>query len=347
MKREIKILDIKELQDEWKHMDNSLELPYQAFEFTTSLPISTSPRDALHLKDKKELNVTLWKDDICSMILPYTIEEISNKHCEIHLRGYDYGGGLLGVLYNCDVVYEDFEFSMNELIRKLQNVYEGCIFKLGRIKDEKLISWLDNFLTDVHYCRNEQKCVAINVPNEYQLWYAALSKSMRQNVRTMYNRIDTDTARLETKVYIRQRVDVRTYGAIQKMYAKRTIEKNNWNQNIPGIKWTVYMLKKHNGFVKALNNENNSFHSVIYLNGTIVAFMSGVIANNSELIIPHLAYDSNYKRYSPGILLVSETIKYLAEHKEYKVLDLSCGSEEYKYTLGGLEYLVYEYIFEV
>lgn len=54
--------------------------------------------------------------------------------------------------------------------------------------------------------------------------------------------------------------------------------------------------------------------------------------------MPRLAIDDNYRFYSPGYVLLAETLKYLGANTEVHELDLSRGEEKYKLDLGGTPY---------
>ena len=71
----------------------------------------------------------------------------------------------------------------------------------------------------------------------------------------------------------------------------------------------------------------------------IAAFLSGLIDKNSKsVIIPRLSINDDFLKYSPGIVLINETAKKLAENKNIDNLDLSKGDEQYKFSMGGEVY---------
>lgn len=72
--------------------------------------------------------------------------------------------------------------------------------------------------------------------------------------------------------------------------------------------------------------------------------MSGLTSLSGEYIIPRLAINDKYKSYSPGILLINETIKFLISNNKIHTLDLSQGEEEYKYKMGGVKHYSYNFI---
>lgn len=63
---------------------------------------------------------------------------------------------------------------------------------------------------------------------------------------------------------------------------------------------------------------------------------------NNGVVIPKLAIDTDFFRYSPGGVMIAEYIKQLSqnENKDY-VFDLSRGAEQYKLSLGGELYYNY------
>lgn len=73
---------------------------------------------------------------------------------------------------------------------------------------------------------------------------------------------------------------------------------------------------------------------VLRINGRIASFCSGYI-NDNEYIVPRLSFSEKMKRYSPGMLLVNEVMKYIFTNKQIDVFDLSLGDEDYKLKMGG------------
>lgn len=344
-----KLMKWDEIKEVWLNLENENTSPYQVYSFLSGMPLSTSDKDIFRRRHFSQLNITIWDDLTCIMIIPIVIDS-GGSICNVKLRGYDNGAGLLGILYSADARYDDFMLGMNACITELKRKYDKVNFLLGRIEDEKLCMWVEKYLEDINYTKKYQKCVAIDASEGYDDWISKLNKNMKQNIRTMYNRLRNDSIQYKIQFHVRQMIDGEEYNAMQRLYSKRIVEKIEHDgikkyigRILPKI---VYALKKHNGFIKSLNNEKNSFHATILFNNQIVAFMSGVVKNDARIVIPHLCYDTDFKRYSPGILLVCETIKFMAS-EHFSVLDLSCGAEQYKYTLGASEYSIIEYSFSI
>jgi CelD/BcsL family acetyltransferase involved in cellulose biosynthesis len=50
-------------------------------------------------------------------------------------------------------------------------------------------------------------------------------------------------------------------------------------------------------------------------------------------------FDRRYNRYSPGVMLYQKTIeRMIGDDIDFRVFDLSIGTEEYKFRLGAEEY---------
>ena len=63
--------------------------------------------------------------------------------------------------------------------------------------------------------------------------------------------------------------------------------------------------------------------------------------------IPILAMDKVYHFYSPGMLLVNETIKFFFNTRSFYCVDLCRGNEKYKTDMGGVTYNTIDMIIEL
>lgn len=172
----------------------------------------------------------------------------------------------------------------------------------------------------------------IHFGNDFDEYFKLLSKSVRQNIRTAYNRLTSDGCSVEIKVY--EGGKKLPISDIIDLYCQRHEDKY-------AVK-TGFMkkcfLKTHSFATQLYLHSPNAMTFVLYINGKMAAFMSG-LSGNGRLIVPRLSIEDRFKRYSPGMLLVIETIKYLISSSDIRVLDLSQGQEQYKYNLGAIEHL--------
>ena len=104
-----------------------------------------------------------------------------------------------------------------------------------------------------------------------------------------------------------------------------------------------WFLKTQNFATRYYRFSPNALTMILYIGGKPAAFLSGLF-NDARLIVPRLSIDQEYRRYSPGMLLVVEAIKYLQENTKIRTLDLSHGTESYKYQLGAVEHFSYRFV---
>lgn len=189
-------------------------------------------------------------------------------------------------------------------------------------------------------------CVTIDIKSGYDNWFQRLHKSARQNIRTAYNRL-----RKEGKSYDFQASSIHTDCLGRKkarllLYSKRIIEKNDFQFN-PNSRVHIY-LNALNRFLDpmtaALNKMKDSIHMDLIIDGELAAFLSGFITESKTVIVPRLAIDTKFRAYSPGIVLIAETIRYLTQqYPQIEFLDLSRGDESYKIACGGQIYYNFQY----
>lgn len=182
--------------------------------------------------------------------------------------------------------------------------------------------------------------VAINFGMGYDAYFKGLSKSVRQNIRTAYNRLEKDGHKLGVNVYSKK------YGSGEKLPVNKIIELycGRHSQRYGGKSSVIkrWFLEHQNFATLFYKYSENALTVIITIDGSPAAFLSGLYEGD-RLIVPRLSIKSEYNRYSPGMILVCETIKYLLANTEIGILDLSKGDEEYKYKLGGIEHLSYSF----
>jgi CelD/BcsL family acetyltransferase involved in cellulose biosynthesis len=98
-----------------------------------------------------------------------------------------------------------------------------------------------------------------------------------------------------------------------------------------------------NPAIIALNRLPNVFYSIISIDQKMAGFCAGFTSADGCTSIPFLAIDSRFSQYSPGGLLITETIRQLINQGRVTSLDLARGDEQYKFTYGGAEHTNYSY----
>lgn len=210
-------------------------------------------------------------------------------------------------------------------------------------------SWLRAYIekheTDVGTDRCE--CVRLCFTGDIDLHIKGLSPSVRQNLRTAYNRVRRDCVSMELRVYMPgDAMDAGIRKAMMRIYLRRFLGKykkdKSGNALYKAYKTAYYKHIKHDSI--SLRTLDNTFHSVLFLNGGIACFMSGFLNHGcTRVVIPRLAFNDKYKFYSPGYILICDTMRWLASNSGICEIDLVRGVERYKTDLGGEIYNTYSY----
>lgn len=184
--------------------------------------------------------------------------------------------------------------------------------------------------------------VRVTVPDDPDTLLKSLSSSVRQNIRTAYNRMRRDGVEVRLEVFDEgHRVSGEVWQKIMDLYFDRLFSKYRsrqvrswWGRR---KKRHLYYHVKHDTL--SLRDLPNAFHAVLWSGEKVIAFMSGFKTHDGKTVsIPRLAIDTSFGFYSPGYVLVTEVIRYIAAHPILRVLDLSRGDEKYKFDMGGQPY---------
>ncbi len=181
--------------------------------------------------------------------------------------------------------------------------------------------------------------VSIDFSNGYDVWFQSLSKNVRQNLRTAYNRLRKDGKDIHIEVSRGGRISRSLMNRSIDIYIKRHDER--YNVKTSALK-SAY-LRYFDFSTRALMKNPLSLHIYIYISGRIAGFCSGYMDRDS-FTVPRLSIDNDFSRYSPGYLLINETIKWFGVNdRSIRFVDLSEGTEKYKLDLGGTVYKKIDY----
>lgn len=258
---------------------------------------------------------------------------------------------MLGDIQGCGAT--DFLFSpglSDEVARECITLFikeAGTKFKLRRIDENSLInSWITKYGVSKP---SEHLCVRLKFNDDADIYFKGLSSSVKQNLRTAYNRMKRDKVEFELQIWLPgSRIEPSLKANTMQLYLKRLLGKYKkhkvGNLFYKIYKTIFYKYIKHDTF--SLYEVNNSFHAALFTKGTLMCFMSGFTNHKkTKVVIPRLAIDDTYKFYSPGYMLICETMKRLATDTTIREIDLSRGIEKYKTDLGGELYHTNSYIF--
>lgn len=228
----------------------------------------------------------------------------------------------------CGCVYTDIQSLKNSIVLLKSQIGS---FGLARI-DER--SPLATFAPD--NCKTTAN-VAISLGDSFDEYFKSLSSSVRQNVRTAYNRLSKDGYMFDCKAFIGGGNHLPVTEIID-LYCNR--HQGRYGVSTSSLK--RWFLKHQNFATRFYRYSPNALSFYLTIDGRPAAFLSGLFTKE-RLIVPRLSINEEFRRYSPGMILVCETIKYLINSTSIRILDLNQGEEEYKYKLGGQLHLSYRF----
>lgn len=221
------------------------------------------------------------------------------------------------------------DFFFNAMLDK------GYSFKLARVNEDSLIY---QYFKSRVFLEIGEKCGKIFF-SSYEAWYLSLSKHMKQNLRTAYNKLSKAKITVQLKVFDKTNWLENSFKKdLKRIYERRWQQKNRTRFNF----CKKILRRCSNPVNKLLECYTERYLFVLCLNEKVGAFCS-CIFRNKILYIPRLAVDYvNFKNYDVGSLLISELLKFNDKNHLFNVIDLTRGGEPYKFKLGAITHFNYK-----
>ena len=231
---------------------------------------------------------------------------------------------------------------------ELKSMFPGKTLELRMINERsKLFNFLKGMAeagADAVFpvkAEEERVCVKVPFQDDYEEYEKGLSRNARSNLHKAYSKVRRNELDMSLKVIQGPFTDKALLSEAMKIYTKRESERKNRRMDfIPYIKHRYF-----SALVWAMKNMASHYTFCFFLNNKLAAFMTGFATNYNEIVFPYVAIDSNYAVYSPGKLMISESVKYLQNCDSIRGLDLSRGDEHYKFVMGGVRH--YNYRFKI
>ncbi len=315
--------NIISLKKEWKNIDEYQRYIYQTYGFQRAL-FKRLFIYGLQYREKYAYYV-VRKDGKVLFIAP-----LSKKGNTYSIIGNMNGVPVYDFIYAPNFSGEDYREGIKELFRFLK--MESITFNWV-LPESPLYKYAQEMGTE----QTEIDCVALEFGKSYDDYYGGLSKNTRQNIRTAYNRLAKDEVQLKFKL-VKGKIDRKTLNQMIEIYCNRHVERYGAKQSSLKKAYLKYFDFATNFYKK----NADTYNALLYCNEKLVAFFTGS-KSGDRIVVPRLSIDGEYGKYSPGVLLINETVKALTEEGQIRVLDLSKGEEKYKYTMGGERYALYKF----
>ena len=195
-------------------------------------------------------------------------------------------------------------------------------YVFNRIAEQsKLNELIQTAYTPSNYSASKSICVQIPIPVGFDKYLNSLDKKVRQNLRRRFNRLETDNCAWEVHTHVNQTMPPDIWRQSFILYKKRLSDKMNSAGLKRFLPWFLRM--PFNPTFIALKRLPNVFYTIIRIDKAIAGFCAGFTSRDGKIILPFVSINSAFKGYSPGGILITQTIKFLMENHDYKFFDLS------------------------
>lgn len=173
-----------------------------------------------------------------------------------------------------------------------------------------------------------ENCVTIDIPSNFDEYIASLSKHQRQNIRTAYNRLSKESFDICLKHYDEKtKMPQRLWQQCQQMYEGR--------HSALGSRFKIWVDRQRNPYTHILHTIKGWQVYVLFHGEIPISYMAGLLGEEQNCYyVPRLCIDPDFIKYSPGIVLLCETIRQII-NQGIGHLDLMLGDEPYKTAMGG------------
>lgn len=241
---------------------------------------------------------------------------------------------------NC-VKKEEISFFVSEVLKRA----DQSLFRIDRVKQSSpTVAWANGIGLQPEA---ETVCANINICSDYEEYWSGLSKSTRQNIRTAKNRAAKDGIDYKIVCFDEQRIDKKTAQKLIKIYEARKKTKNARHSPKDILLEVIRKVRnrKYHLIFNAMTRADNVFSAYITFNGEISGYFFGLKDLNGCAVIMQVAFDDKMKKYSPGMILLSDCLETYFKQKTLKNFDLATGDEQYKFNLGAKEHYSNSYIY--
>lgn len=180
--------------------------------------------------------------------------------------------------------------------------------------------------------------VCISRFGSFDDYVGSLSKNIYKNIRKAYNHLKTDGKTMRLSVYNKDNMPSDSF--MRHLWNIYFVRKLMWrgkpvsmyNRGVASLK--AWLEVRGGCATDSLRSLSEARLHVLEIDSRPAAFMV-VYADRRHLLMPRLAIDMTYSRYSPGIIMILESVKAWMD-EGFVDFDMCRGDERYKIDMGGV-----------
>lgn len=334
---------ITEIRQEWEALDRMASengIKYAAYSFYQTYIWNRFLYEHIRGKMLKRLTtrlvyILMRRDSKPFAILPLSVTRSSGK--------VRFPSCWVAGILNASIPYSpsgeaEYRREINALREYLDDNFSGCHLSLADVPQHTLFAGLMKDMDGGDFTERTSYHVPLESFNNVDEYIGSLSKNIYKNIRKAYNHLKTDGRKMELKVYTRDNLPDNGY--LYKLWRMYFIRKLAWNEKHTGVINMLVarikaMLEVGGGCAtQSLRKLAESRLYVLEIDSCPAAFMI-VYAHQRHLLMPRLAIDIDFGRYSPGIIMLLEAVKLWLD-EGFVDFDMCRGDERYKTDVGGV-----------
>lgn len=331
--------NIEEIKNKWKTLEVGSDMTYfQCYSWYEML-ISFTPTNSIAV----DCGYALVSDACGRPLVIAPLWIIKFNFLFVNKKGV-YFIGRKGCTDYLNFIYDKFDdkaidFLLSEISKK---------YKLNRFVFEDVLETTEfsKYLVEKRQIKpfTSEPCGCLNLGDSYENYLQSLSKNTRQNIRTAYNRLTKDN--VTYKVVLNDvNADLCRCDEVRNA---RLAKKKSYNASLLiKLKTAIYGFLdiKFPECIQHNADPNKHILSVYCDNKICMFFCYGIDKINKTVVLMTAGVDEAYKRYSLGMVGLTEFIHHLIDNTEIKKLDFLRGGEFYKYAIGAQDRNIYSFEF--
>lgn len=331
--RYIKAKHLNQIKEEWQSLETGKEMTvFQSYQWHLVLLEYTIPEDT---KQFESICAIVESDGKPCMIAPLWVVKKTFRLLNlkgIYLLGRDTFSDYLNFIYQ-DFDGDAFDFLVSDLLSKYR--VKHIIFNDARETTSLYRYVIDNYKVTRN---SEYPCVGLKLPSSLEEYQRMLSKNSRQNLRTANNRLKKDGKSL-TFNFDDQQIDRNRCMEIResKLLVKYSELPLWYRYKYRIINRFRYHFYKFNPIICF---PESKVMTACDGEGNLKAFFNyGYDSDGTCIRVMAAGTDLDFRRYSPGMLLMYNFVLKSIEEGTIKEIDFTRGDEQYKFALGGQQHL--------
>lgn len=342
------------LKSDWERLEKGRDMTvFQSYDWYSRL-------NEYYIKTQAEkqgacVYAVAYESGKASMIAPLFIKKRGVSFKGFGMAGGVYLLGMWGFTDYLNFIYDDFSGGCFTAICEAAaekygvNVFRFCQIVKGTRTDAFLKQQYPYNLQSVSVC------VKITVGGDLKEYTGGLTKNVRQNIRTARNRASKEGKAISIKVL--EACTEQEASELYRIYTERSDVLNRIKMG-EGIKKLVLSaanarynlklkknLRRYNYITEGLQTGKNNFILLCYIGESVAGFCYGLKSGDSDITIMIVCFKEEYKRFSPGMLGIYGYLEERCRAGRPVTMDLTRGTESYKYDLGGIEHEIVSYEF--